>query len=111
MPTQRIEPAAAGVAITSAIITWTLDALHWLSDNAAAISVLVVVGGFVIQIWASQRNNKKFYAEERRAQAEERRAQAEELRAQEEHAAKMAILLGKLPDRGQIITHVEAVDK
>lgn len=104
MPTQRIEPAAAGFTFVTAALTWIADVLHWMSDNAAAISVIVVIGGFVIQLWASLRNKAK-------GEAEELRAQAEELRAQEEHRIKMAILRGEIPDRRSVIDHVEAVEK
>ena len=97
MPAQRIEPVAAGFTITYGAITFLADVMRFLSNNAAAISVLVVIGGFVIQFLSSRRNAKKQAAEEKRAQ--------------EEHEIKMKILRGELPDRRTGVDLVEAVEK
>lgn len=104
LPTQRIEPAAAGLTFVMSIMSLIADALNWMSQNMAAISALAIMGGFGIQLWASRRNREKMDAEEERAQAEEKRAQ-------EEHEIKMKILRGELPDRRTGVDLVEAVEK
>ena len=104
LPTQRIEPAAAGLTIATGTWVWIGELMNWLSANAAAIGALAVIAGLFIQLWASLRNRLKVNAEERRAEADERRKQ-------EEHAIKMAILRGELPDRRTGVDLVEAVEK
>ena len=104
MPTQRIEPAAAGLTMLESTGSLIANLFDWLSKNMAAISALAIIGGLAIQFWASRRNKAKMDAEEKRAQEEEKRAK-------EEHEIKMKILRGELPDRRTGVDLVEAVEK